>query len=285
MGAALVPANLPFYFYLKRLAASGGGEGLAEFYVSRNLSDLPLSLWGRFFYTFLPFIILLGVLLIVWRVLHGKGLPALLTGSERFRWPLLARAGLCWLLLSALADLAQFFLRRESYRFNPDFSSWPQLLLLGLIFIVPQIMVEETFFRGYLIKGGTLLTGNPVFPLVLFSLLFGLLHSANPEVARYGFLLMMPQYMGMGLFLSFLSWKTDGLEMSLGIHLANNSWGLLIVNSGGTAFDTPSPFRLTEWNPLFSLIALAAGMAVFLLMNRASLFFLVKKEKGYYYNN
>jgi len=284
LAAALIPANLPFLFYLKKLAAAGERAALASFSGSRNISALPLSLGGRFFYTFFPFLLLLAVLLIIWRTLHRKKTGQLITGTKGFRWSLMGRGLASWTILSALADLIQFLIHRESYRFTPQGAPWFGLLLLGVLFIVPQVAFEEIFFRGYLIKGGTLLTGKPVYPLVFFSLLFGLLHSSNPEVSQYGYLLMMPQYIGMGLFLSFLCWKTGGLEMALGVHLANNGWGLLIVNSGGTAFDTPALFHLSDWDPRFSLAALTGGMVLFFIMNRSSLFSRDEENQSYYFN-
>jgi uncharacterized protein len=284
LGAVLIPGNLPFLFYLKKLAAAGETAVLLSFNSSRNISVLPLSLAERFFYTFFPFILLLIVLLVIWRTLHRKGTDRLLSGPGGFRWSLMGRGLISWAVLSALADLVQFLLHRENYRFTPEGAEWFGLILLGLVFIVPQVAFEEIFFRGYLIKGGTLLTGKPVYPLVFFSLLFGLLHSSNPEVSRYGYFLMMPQYIGMGLFLSFLCWKTGGLEMALGIHLANNGWGLLVVNSGGTAFETPALFHLNDWDPLFSLTALGVGMALFLIINRSPVFSQKGEEESYYYD-
>ena len=285
LAAALIPSNLPFIIYIRSLSGASGAAGLKAFYESGDISSLPLTLGGRFFYTFFPFIVLLSVLLLLWRILHRKKITTLFTGAERFRWRLFGRGLLLWLLFSAVADLVQFTLRREDYLIAFEPVSWLKLLVLGTVFIIPQVMLEETFFRGYLIKGGTLFTGKPVLSLCFFSALFGLLHSANPEVSRYGTLIMMPQYIGMGLFLSYLSWETDGLELALGIHLANNGWGLLVVNSGGTAFETPSPFTMVNWNPYSSLIFLSASMLLFILASRRRNFFLVKKQKGYYYNN
>ena len=283
LAAALIPSNLPFLIYIRRLASLGKGDSLRLFSASGEISVLPLSLWGRFFFTFFPFILLLAVLFLVWRLLHGKSVLSLITGSDRFRIHLFLRGLILWIILSAAADTVQYFFHRDYYSFSFSPVEWLKLLPAALIFILPQIMLEETFFRGYLIKGGTLFMGNPLIPLLSVSLLFGLLHSANPEVTRYGAAIMMPQYIGMGLFLAYLSWRTDGLELSMGVHMANNSWGLLIVNSGGTAFQTPAPVTMTSWDPLSSLISLAAGTVLFLLIFRQNDFFLVNNEKRYYH--
>lgn len=284
LALALVPANLPFYLYVRGLVKRGEGEVLAAFSATRDLSALPLGLGGRFFYTFFPFMLLTAILFLLWRLLHGKKPLSLITSSERFRFGLFKKGFGLWFLLSFASDLIQFILHRENYRFNFEPLAWLWLLILGAIFLIPQVLLEETFFRAYLIKGGTLFTGKPIIPLLLFSLIFGLLHMANPEVEEYGALIMMPQYIGMGLFLAFLCWETDGLELSLGIHLANNSWGLLFVNSGGTAFETPAPFTLIEWNPLASLIYLTMAMALFLTLyyrEKPSL----KGKKSFFYND
>ncbi|MDC7224022.1 MAG: CPBP family intramembrane metalloprotease [Spirochaetales bacterium] len=285
MALALIPANLPFMYYLKALAKRGAQDALSDFYATSDISALPLSLGGRFFYTFSPFVLLLGLLFILWKVLHGKSPLSLLSGSSRFRLNLFFRGFSLWLVLAFAAEIILFIFTRENYQVTFDPVGWLKLFLWGVLFIVPQVTLEETFFRGYLIKGGTLITGKPLIPLILFSVVFGLLHSANPEVGRYGALLMMPQYIGMGLFLSYLSWKSNGLELALGIHLANNGWGFLVVNSGGTAFPTPAPLSMENWNPYLSLIFLSLSMGIFLILIHKGPFSLEEKERNFYRDN
>jgi uncharacterized protein len=286
LAGTLVSSNIPFLLYAKKLIKKEGySESYRAFSQNGDISFLPLSLGERFFYTFFPFIILLGTLFFIWKFLHRKKLISLLTGSEKFRFILFRKGFFFWIILSFSADLVQFILHRDRYQFSFEPTSWFALLFLGILFILPQIMLEEAFFRSYIIKGGTLFIKHPLVPLILSSLIFGLLHMANPEVSRYGMGIMLPQYIGMGFFLSYLCWKTEGLELSLGVHMANNCWGLIIVNSGGTAFETPSPVTMTNWDPLFSLITLITAIGIFILYFQIKILPSQKSNHEYYFDN
>lgn len=102
-----------------------------------------------------------------------------------------------------------------------------------------QTSVEELIFRGYLMQGFGLLAKNRWFPLLMTSLIFGLLHLGNPEVAKMGYITMV-YYISTGLFLGILVLMDDGLELSLGFHAANNLFTALLVTSDWTAFQTYS---------------------------------------------
>lgn len=279
MALALIPANLPLTLYLRGLPGRGYGEALNRFIKDNRMGDLPLGETGRFFYTFLPFMLLMALLLLIWRIIHRKQTLSLFTGADRYRWSLMFKALGFWMLICALTDGVFLILRPEAYLFRWNPSGWFLLLPTGLLFITPQVLLEEAFFRSYLVKGGTALTGRPLPFLILFSLLFGLLHGANPEVKEHGWLLMMPQYMGTGLFLTLLAYFSDGLEIPIGIHLANNYWGLLFVNSGGTAFETSAPLTMISWSPRWGLAALALGIFLFLILYR-SFHFAPKGSEG-----
>jgi membrane protease YdiL (CAAX protease family) len=285
MGLSLIPANLPFTLALKKIGTMGYSSEIGKFLQDSRLDHLPLSLAEKFFYTFFPFIFLLLVLGIIWKVFHRKSLLSLVTGAPRFRYRNLITAFVLWALFSLVGDIFFYLLNPEIYRISFQLLPWLKLISLGFLFITPQVILEEAFFRSYLIKGGTALTGQPLIPLIMVSLIFGLLHTANPEVKTQGFLVMMPQYMGMGLFLAFLAWDSDGLEIPLGIHLANNSWGILVVNAGGTAFETPSPVFIQSWNALASLVALALSLLLFLTLYKKTKMFSKLKEKRFFRDN
>ncbi|EGV44853.1 CPBP family intramembrane metalloprotease [Bizionia argentinensis JUB59] len=82
-------------------------------------------------------------------------------------------------------------------------------------------------------------------PLLITSLVFGLLHIANPEVAQLGYVVMV-YYIGTGLFLGVMTLMDDGLELALGFHAANNLFTALLVTADWTAFQTHSVFKDTS---------------------------------------
>jgi membrane protease YdiL (CAAX protease family) len=97
-------------------------------------------------------------------------------------------------------------------------------------------------------------------PLLITSIGFGLMHIANPEVEKLGYVIMI-YYIGTGLFLGIITLMDDGLELALGFHAANNLFTALLVSADWTAFQThsilkdlsdPSAMALTEvFIPIF----------------------------------
>ena len=74
------------------------------------------------------------------------------------------------------------------------------------------------------------LARNKWFPLVMTSLVFGLMHIFNPEVSKMGYIVLV-YYIGTGLFLGLMTLMDEGLELALGFHAANNLIGALLVTT------------------------------------------------------
>jgi hypothetical protein len=74
------------------------------------------------------------------------------------------------------------------------------------------------------------------------SLIFGLLHAANPEVEKMGYFVLV-YYIGTGLFLGIITLMDDGIELALGFHAANNLIGALLVTSEHSVFQTYAIFK------------------------------------------
>jgi len=117
------------------------------------------------------------------------------------------------------------------------------ILFLIAIFMIPiQTSTEEYLFRGYLMQGFAGLAKNKWFPLVMTSLIFGLLHAANPEVEKMGYFVLV-YYIGTGLFLGIITLMDDGIELALGFNAANNLIGALLVTSEHSVFQTYAIFK------------------------------------------
>ena len=118
-----------------------------------------------------------------------------------------------------------------------------------------QTTAEELFFRGYLMQGLGVWARNRWVPLLFTSLLFGLLHGSNPEVAKLGTILISV-YILTGFFLGIITLMDDGLELAIGFHAANNLVVALLVTADRTAFQTHSLFKdVAEPQLEFFLIA------------------------------
>ena len=105
-------------------------------------------------------------------------------------------------------------------------------------------------------------------PIVITSLLFGLMHGANPEVAQYGAAKSMTLYISMGLFFGVVTIMDDGLEMPLGVHYINNFFAFLLVGYKGSVFEGVPTLFLKEMEELtwFAVISNVFVMIVVLLI-------------------
>ena len=102
-----------------------------------------------------------------------------------------------------------------------------------------QTTCEELVFRGYLMQGFGNLALNKWFPLVMTSVIFGMMHIFNPEVAKMGYIILV-YYIGTGFLLGIMTLMDEGMELSLGFHAANNLIGALLVTSDWSVFQTHS---------------------------------------------
>ncbi|MGA0273980.1 MAG: CPBP family intramembrane glutamic endopeptidase, partial [Flavobacteriaceae bacterium] len=130
-------------------------------------------------------------------------------------------------------------LNPESFSWNFDSKKFVVLFLIAIVFIPIQTSLEEFIFRGYLMQGFGGLFKNAWAPLLMTSIIFGLLHLFNPEVDKLGYGILI-YYIGTGLFLGIMTLMDDGIELALGFHAANNLITALLVTSSWTAFQTES---------------------------------------------
>jgi hypothetical protein len=78
--------------------------------------------------------------------------------------------------------------------------------------------------------------------LLFTSVVFGLFHSANPEVAQMGFGVMI-FYIGTGFLLGIMTLMDESLELALGFHLGNNLMAALVITSDYSALQTDAIFK------------------------------------------
>ncbi len=256
-----------------------GGLALLALIATRTLNPLAL-----------PEALLLAVelggtgflILALWgglRLLHGRRLASLLHPAGPFRWDRLACSAAVWLALSALGDVTLALLYPGSYALA--FSAqrfWPYAVM-ALLLLPVQVASEELFFRGYLTQGFGLAGGGWLAWLAP-ALLFGLLHSFNPEVASYGALYTLPIYIGMGLILGWVTLRSAGLELALGMHLANNLYGTLLVTAPVSALPSPAILQIQTYHPpaVLGVFLISAALYVLVLTPRNG----VKKHKEEY---
>ena len=190
----------------------------------------------------LPFTGGLLALLLAVKFLHKQSINDLTTTRKKIDWKRVWFIFFLWGIVSSSLVLVDYFMSPEDYQWNFNLIPFLILCVIAIIFVPLQTSFEEYIFRGYLMQGIGVLAKNKWVPLVITSLVFGLLHIANPEVDKLGPIIMV-YYIGTGLFLGILTLMDDGLELALGFHAANNLFTALLVTADWTVFQTHSVLK------------------------------------------
>ncbi len=175
-------------------------------------------------------------------IVHQQSITSLTTSRKRIDWKRVFFAFAFWGGITVLLTLIDIYFSPDDYVFNFDLSKFIPLAIIAVILIPMQTSFEEYLFRGHMLQGLGIWTKNRWTPLVITSVLFGLMHLANPEVEKLGYGIMV-YYIGTGFFLGILTLMDEGLELALGFHAANNLITALLVTADWTAFQTHSIYR------------------------------------------
>ena len=176
------------------------------------------------------------------RLVHQQSLTALTTSRSKIDWGRIFFAFGLWSLLTIAITGIDIYFSPEDYIWNFEVKKFIPLAIIAVLLIPLQTSFEEYLFRGYMMQGLGLAVKNRWVPLVVTSVLFGLMHIANPEVEKLG-LGIMVYYIGTGFFLGILTLMDEGLELALGFHAANNLTAALLVTADWTAFSVDSLYR------------------------------------------
>ncbi|RLD28138.1 MAG: CPBP family intramembrane metalloprotease domain-containing protein [Bacteroidetes bacterium] len=190
----------------------------------------------------LPFAGGLLFLLFVVKYLHKQSIRMLTTAREKIDWKRVWFAFIFWGIVSSGMVMADYFFNPDGYINNFNLQPFLILCVIAILLVPLQTSFEEYLFRGYLMQGIGLIAKNKWIPLIITSTAFGLLHIANPEVEKLGYIILI-YYIGTGFFLGITTLMDEGLELSLGFHAANNLFTALLVTADWTAFQTHSIFK------------------------------------------
>ncbi len=211
----------------------------------------------------------LGAIIGLWlgiRFLHKRPFKTLITPFENIRWNRILFSFGLWFGMSILIETVSYLMDPASYTFRFNGLSFFVLVFVAFVLLPIQTSAEELFFRGYLFQGLGLLTKTRWVPILLTSVLFGLIHIFNPEIKEYGVGVMMSYYMAVGLFLAIITVMDDGLELALGVHAATNIFGAVFTTYEGSALKTDALLISTKVDPLLMLIAVIVVSTLFYLI-------------------
>lgn len=205
----------------------------------------------------LPFLAGLAAFLLLVKPLHGRSFRVIINGTSKIRWNHYFAGAFVWLVLSAVYLAVYIKINPLNFILKNTSVTLIGLISTSLVFFPFQAALEEILFRGYLMQGLSVVFARRWFPLVVTSVLFGLLHSLNPEVKNFGFYTMMPHYILFGLLFGIITILDDGIEASMGAHAANNIFLSVMVTQESSALQTSSVFaqiNVYPWTEFTSLV-------------------------------
>lgn len=218
------------------------------------------------------FIFMLLFLWLALKFIHQKTLTSIITGFEKIRWSRYFFAFAVWGCLIVTSTLVSYFTSPGDLEIRFNAGKFSVLLITVIIFLPIQTATEELVFRSYLLQGLGMAFKNAIIPLILTSVLFGLMHATNPEIKAHGLLIMMPYYIFFGAFLGMLILLDEGAELAMGIHCANNLVSSLLVTSKNSVLQTDAIFYTSVENP-------AAEFITWIILASICFFILFKKYK------
>ena len=201
-----------------------------------------LGVNGTFLMLIVPLAFGLLVVLFWAKYIQRQSIISLTTSRPTIDWKRILFSFILWGGITVLLTLIAYYTSPENFVWNFKPIKFIIFCVLAIILIPMQTSFEEYLFRAHMMQGLGLATHSRIIPLIVTSILFGIMHIANPEVDKIGYIIMI-YYIGTGFFLGILTLMDDGLELALGFHAANNLVGALLVTADWTAFQTHSIFK------------------------------------------
>lgn len=219
---------------------------LASFLIdSQELIKNQIAIKGEIYFlteSLFFFAIFLVALLLWVRYVHQLSLVKFTTTRKKIDWKRFFFSFFLWGGITTLMVLIDYFLSPQDYQWNFQLKPFLLLALVAILLVPLQTSFEEYFFRGYLMQGIGVMVKNRWLPLIVSSVLFGLVHLGNPEIGKIGYIILI-YYIGTGFLLGIMTLMDEGLELALGFHAANNLFTALLVTANWTAFQTPSVLK------------------------------------------
>lgn len=193
------------------------------------------------FLMIIPFALGLFGLYIAVLKIHRTPFIKVLTARPKLDFKRILFAFILWFLISYVMIMVDYYINPDHYVLNFKWIPFLILVFVSFLFMPLQTSFEEVFFRGYLMQGFGVVTKYRIVALVITSVGFGLLHGANPEVAKLGNMLLI-YYVATGFLFGIITLMDEGLELTLGLHAANNIAAAIFVTTNWTVFQTDALF-------------------------------------------
>ena len=189
-----------------------------------------------------PFIFLLALLFFLVQLLHKRSILSLTTSRSKVDYKRIFFSFGLIVCLTILGFAVSYSFNNSQIIWNFNPLRFTILFIISFAMFPFQIGFEEYLFRGFLMQQIGIAVKNRWFPLLFTSVVFGLFHSANPEVYKMGFG-VMAFYIGTGFLLGIMTLMDESLELALGFHFGNNLMAALLITSDFSAIQTDAIFK------------------------------------------
>ena len=249
--------SIPFTVAILSKIGLDGGSNVDVKSMMTVLENSNLTL----FYVLLPYVFgFFGIILVI-KTLHNQSLLLLTTTRKKIDCNKIAISFIIAGFIIFFTVTISYLISPNEYLFNFKLDTFLILLIITILFMPLQASFEEYLFRGYLMQGFGGIFGNRWMPLLITSLLFGLLHFWNPEVSELGTIFLF-QYVVTGLFLGLLTIMDDGMELSLGFHAGNNVLISLLITADWTVLQTDSVLKFVG-DPKMSIATIIPAVIMY----------------------
>ncbi|CAI8430449.1 MAG: Uncharacterised protein [Flavobacterium sp. SCGC AAA160-P02] len=204
-------------------------------------ADLGIDSNVYLFLILLSFIVPLFLFILAVKGIHKKRLTWVITSRKKIDWKRFFFGVFIWGTITLVIIGSDILLSPENYVWNFKPIPFFILCVVAILFLPLQTSLEELLFRGYYMQGLALWIKNKWVPLLIISLVFGLLHISNPEVDKIGYSILI-LYVGTGLFFGIVTLMDEGTELALGMHAINNIIAALFFTTDWTVLRTDALF-------------------------------------------
>jgi uncharacterized protein len=201
------------------------------------------------------------------RFIHGRPFRSLVTPGRKINWKRMSFGFTFWFVIACIVSLFEAILYPNRYSISFDPIPFLVFFFFAILLIPIQAACEELFFRGYLMQGLGLRIRDLIVLTLFSGTLFGALHLWNPEMTETnGSWLLAASYFLIGCFAALITLVDGGLELALGLHVANNLYTALVANYKVSALPSESIFTLNVIDPFYGFISLCIGLLIFYLL-------------------
>jgi membrane protease YdiL (CAAX protease family) len=255
------------------ITAALHSSDFGEFSRAANDSFMSLGINKNLFLFVMILMFAIGLLFLFLAIkfIHKRAIKTLITSRNSIDWKRFWFGFITFGIVALVVTLSGVFLAPENYTWNFKPVPFFTLLAISFLFLPLQTSFEELFFRGYFMQGLGTWFKNRWVPLIITSVAFGLLHGANPEVEKLGYISMV-FYIGTGFFFGITTLMDEGTELALGLHAVNNIIAAFLVTTNWTVFQTDALFvDISEPSveiEMFSLVFVIYPLMLFLFSKK-----------------